>query len=295
MKAVVEFKLSSFDEQAAVFARALCYVYTDEGLDLPTGSLDLSGMGDPDALPADAGNSIICEDQDGCNDQRAEKEGRLELEVTVGKVLGGLDASPVVAWSGWSGRAPSANVTSRLNGKRKLGAMSGSHLHDKPTLRAVVVKPVRLEPAEGVVSAHYNSRAERELGRLFTAKFGQKKYKPLVLLKYVSQNAPSGIPKVLYLLTVKENGLAYYCTKNPAQSPSIRWLATAKSVKGERMTANIMLSRIQLLLTPSKCFCPLGVSGVDAWWDTELDRLNAVGVDPNDGQARCSLTFMRDL
>eukprot|EP00959_Pyramimonas_sp_CCMP1952_P064905 1355368-Pyramimonas_sp.AAC.1 len=69
MTAVREFKLSSFDEQAAVLARALCYVYTDEGVDLPTGSLGLAGMGGPDALPAEAGDGVVCEGQDGCNDQ----------------------------------------------------------------------------------------------------------------------------------------------------------------------------------------------------------------------------------
>eukprot|EP00959_Pyramimonas_sp_CCMP1952_P419375 8784155-Pyramimonas_sp.AAC.1 len=67
---------------AAVLARALCYVHTDEGVDLPTGSLGLAGIGGPGALPAEAGNGVVCEDQDECNGQRAEREGRLELEAT---------------------------------------------------------------------------------------------------------------------------------------------------------------------------------------------------------------------
>eukprot|EP00959_Pyramimonas_sp_CCMP1952_P320417 6705397-Pyramimonas_sp.AAC.1 len=108
MTAVREFKLSSFDEQAAVLARALRYVYTDEGVDLPTGSLGLAGMGGPGALPAEAGNSVVCEDQGGRKGQRAEREGRLELEATVGKVFEGCDASPVATSTGRSGRAPRA-------------------------------------------------------------------------------------------------------------------------------------------------------------------------------------------
>eukprot|EP00959_Pyramimonas_sp_CCMP1952_P116964 2444779-Pyramimonas_sp.AAC.1 len=122
----------------------------------------------------------------------------------------------------------------------------------------------------------------------------RKKHEPLGLLQCASQDAPSGLPKVLHLSTVKEMGLAYCFTKNPAQSPSIRRLSTAKSVKGERMTANVMLSRIQLLLTPYKRFRPLGVSGVDAWRGTELGHSNAAGVGPDDRQARRSLTVMKD-
>eukprot|EP00959_Pyramimonas_sp_CCMP1952_P351419 7363040-Pyramimonas_sp.AAC.1 len=98
-------------------------------------------MGDPGALPAEAGNGVVCEGQGGCSDQRAEREGRLELEATVGEVFGGCDASPVAASAGWSGRAPRANMTSRVAGKCGRGALSGSRLRDKPALRAVVVKP----------------------------------------------------------------------------------------------------------------------------------------------------------
>ena len=84
--------------------------------------------------------------------------------------------------------------------------MAGSHLLGQSQTRAVVVKPVRDE-AKGEVPSR-DSRAGRELGWLFSVQFGQRKYKPLVLEKYGVKSTLPGMQPTLYLLTVKDNGLA---------------------------------------------------------------------------------------
>ena len=139
---------------------------------------------------------------------------------------------------------------------------------------------------------------------LYSVNFGQKSVKPLKLLKFTGRTISPGTPAVLHLVTVRDNGVAIYAPTDPSRSPSLRWLSQAflcGERSGEPMTFEVMLNRVQLLLTSPTTYLPgFGGAGIPETAKPVqvrrcLDRKNALGVTVDDGMATCSPGVMRDI
>ena len=140
-------------------------------------------------------------------------------------------------------------------------------------------------------------RLSREIGTIFELAFGTSAFIPAELTRFgdtpntkkLKRFASNGceLPAKLYLLTVRENGIAYYGPKPLWYSPSARWLA---GVPG--MSFEILLARILLFLSPSQKFLPVGMDIQVRWVPVEL---NKAGVDPMDGISRISFDLFKLL
>ena len=113
-KAVSAFRKPRFCDQAATLARNLVYVYKDEGLALPPGELDFSGIAGPQVVNAEAGDSVnTFERQNVCDDQRSKREGGVELKEAIGKILEGVGVPESEVTAGWPDLP--LKTTKRLN------------------------------------------------------------------------------------------------------------------------------------------------------------------------------------
>ena len=145
------------------------------------------------------------------------------------------------------------------------------HLH-KSVGTAVI--PTRLD----------SCRLSRELStEIYSVNWGRLKNKPDLLRIWGDEHRP-GLPTELQAIGGRESGVTYYCTAKLHESASAHWLLKHVKSKGDGY------SRMQLLLTPTSHFFPVGA---DIMVKQKAVDFNAMDVDAEDGQSEISLELAR--